>query len=383
MPSLEDLCLRTAGERPRDGERIGGDDGGRVEFHGAHVRGTVGRVSAVHDVDDRREGRPVFLRGTERGHVEGHVEGADAEASNVALQQGADGPAQRSVLGIVPDHGELLLLLGGEARERTDAFQRNAETQRLVNVGEIPEVVGAVYPFVGRSVAAEAFDLRVVAASGRRDLRVAVDDRAAGPPQAVPHQEGVACLRVGIESLAAPLEADGDVAGDLLGREVQGVVVVEDDDAVEAVVLGDVRGRGRVLAFHAAEDVRGGALLGVAKWVPLGSRYLAVEVEADTGVERAGSAKLVEERAFEGDAVRDLYDALGSDLVNRAEGLLDPGAHGLRGVEAPRRRGDVENAVGEGAVLRGEVRDQGLEVRYLAFTVIRYTACCPADSRPA
>src|SRR5829696_5645063 len=203
----------------------------------------------------------------------------------------------------------------------------------MVDTGEILEVVGAVILFVRRGVAAEALDFRVMGTSGRRDLGVAVDDGA----------------------------------GDLLGREVEGIVVVEDDDAVEAVVLGDVRGRGRVLALHAAEDVRGGALLGVAKWVPLGSRYLAVELEADTGVERAGSAKLVEERAFEGDAVRDLYDALGSDLVNRAEGLLDPGAHGLRGVEAPRRRGDVENAVGEGAVLRGEVRDQGLEVRYLAF----------------
>src|SRR5918995_4803906 len=148
MPSLEYLFMRAAGERPCDGERIGGDDGGRVEFHGAHVRGTVGRVSAVHDVDDRREVRPVFLRGTERGHVEGDVEGADAEVSYVALQQGADGPSQGSVLGIVPDHDELFLFEGREARERVDALQRDAETQRFVNMGEIPEVVGAVVSFV-------------------------------------------------------------------------------------------------------------------------------------------------------------------------------------------------------------------------------------------
>src|SRR5918999_5630984 len=151
----------------------------------------------------------------------------------------------------------------------------------MVDTGEVPEVVGAVVSLVGRDVAAEAFALGVVGASGRRDLRVPVDDGAAGPPQTIPHQEGVAGLRVGFEGLAAPLEADGDVAGDLLGREVEGVVVVEDDDAVEAVVLGDVRGRGRVLAFHAAEDIRRGAFLWVAEWVSLRRRYLAVEVEAD------------------------------------------------------------------------------------------------------
>src|SRR5215212_2129062 len=161
----------------------------------------------------------------------------------------------------------------------------------MVDTGEILEVVGAVILFVRRGVAAEALDFRVMGTSGRRDLGVAVDDGAAGPPEAVPHQERVTCLRVGFESLAAPLEADGDVAGDLLGREVEGVVVVEDDNAVEAVVLGDVRGRGRVLAFHAAEDIRRRAVPRVTERVAFGSRYLAVEVEADAGVKGAGSAK--------------------------------------------------------------------------------------------
>jgi hypothetical protein len=198
-----------------------------------------------------------------------------------------------------------------------------------VDAGEIFEVVGAVFSFVGRSVAAEAFDLRVVGAAGRGDLGVAVDDGTAGPPETVPHQEGVAGSRVGFEGLAAPFQADGDVAGDLLGCEVERVVVVEDDDAVEAVVLGNVRGRGRVLAFDAAEDVGRRAVFRMAERVAFCCGYLAVEVQADARVERAGGAQFVEERAFQGDAVRDLHDALGGDAVHGAEGLLDPGVHRL------------------------------------------------------
>ena len=118
---------------------------------------------------------------------------------------------------------------------------------------------------------------------------------------------------------------------------------------------------------HAAEDVGRGAFLRVAKRVSLRRRYLAVEVQADARVEWAGGAKLVEERAFQGDAVRYLHDALGGDVVHGAEGLLDPGVHRLRRVEASSRRGDVEDALREGAVFRGEVGDQDRKVRYLAF----------------
>ena len=88
----------------------------------------------------------------------------------------------------------------------------NVQAERSVDAGEILEVVGAVLSFVGRSDAPEAFYFRVVGASGCRDLGVAVDDGAAGPPETVPHQEGVASLRVGFEGFAAPFQADGDVA---------------------------------------------------------------------------------------------------------------------------------------------------------------------------
>ncbi len=145
-------------------------------------------------------------------------------------------------------------------------------------------------------------------------------------------------------------------------------MVVEDDYAVEAVVLGYVRGRGRVLALYAAEDVGRRAFLWVTERVSLGRCYLAVEVEADACVEWAGGPQPVEERAFQGDTVRDLHDALGGDVVHRGEGLLDPGLHRLRRVEASCRRGHVEDAVCEDAILRGEGGDQGPKVSYLAFS---------------
>jgi hypothetical protein len=76
------------------------------------------------------------------------------------------------------------------------------------------------------------------------------------------------------------------VVGDLLGGEVEGVVIVEDDDAVEAVVFGDVRGGHRVLTPHPPEDVGGRALLRAAERVPDRGFYLALEVHAHAGIQR-------------------------------------------------------------------------------------------------
>jgi hypothetical protein len=144
-------------------------------------------------------------------------------------------------------------------------------------------------------------------------------------------------------------------------------VVVEDDDAVEPVVLGDVGGRGGVLAPDAAEDVGRGPLFGSAERVALGGGYLLVEVEANAGVERAGGAQTVEEGALQGDPVGDLDDALLGDGVDGAEGLLDPGPHPLRRDEAAGRGGGGEDASGEVAVLGGEAFDQGRQVRDPVF----------------
>src|SRR4028119_1300454 len=59
----------------------GGGAGGGLQPQRPDVRGAVGRVAAVHDVDDRREMRPVFPGGRERRHVEGAVEGPSTGAS--------------------------------------------------------------------------------------------------------------------------------------------------------------------------------------------------------------------------------------------------------------------------------------------------------------
>jgi hypothetical protein len=66
---------------------------------------------------------------------------------------------------------------------------------------------------------------------------------------------------------------------------MEGVVVVEDDNAVEAIVLGDVRGGSRMLAFDTAEDVGWRAFLRVAEWVSFRRCYLTVEVQVDARVE--------------------------------------------------------------------------------------------------
>src|SRR5919112_100072 len=106
-------------------------------------------------------------------------------------------------------------------------------------------------------------------------------------------------------------------------------MVVKDDHTVEAVVLRNVRGRGRVLALDAAEHVSWRAVFRVAERVTLRRGYLTVEVEAHACVERAGGAKPVEEGAIQGDAVGDLHYVLGSYAIDGAEGLFDPGVHRL------------------------------------------------------
>src|SRR5215210_5603078 len=83
--------------------------------------------------------------------------------------------------------------------------------------------------------------LRVVCASSSGRLHVAVDHGAASSPEAVPHQERVLHLRVGLPGLLQPLKGHGDVVVHLLRGKVEGVVVIEDDEAMEAIVLGDVQ----------------------------------------------------------------------------------------------------------------------------------------------
>src|SRR5918994_789495 len=120
--------------------------------------------------------------------------------------------------------------------------------------------------------------LRVVCASGSGHLHVAVDHGASGSPEAVPHQEWVLRLRVGFPGLLQPLKGHGDVVIYLLRSKAEGIVVVEDNEAMEAIVLGDVRGRSRMETPDAAEDVRWCPLLRRAERVPLGALDLTLQV---------------------------------------------------------------------------------------------------------
>src|SRR5919199_3341443 len=144
----------------------------------------------------------------------------------------------------------------------------NRKPQSFMRPEEVREVVRVVFAFVTYGRPSEVLDLRVVRHPGSGDLGVAVDHGAPGPPEAVPHEERVLCLRVFFEGLAHPFEGYGDVVVHLLRREGERVVIVEDDEAVEAVVLGHVRGRDRMRASDATEDIRRRSLLGHTERVP-------------------------------------------------------------------------------------------------------------------
>src|SRR4028118_1346940 len=107
-----------------------------------------------------------------------------------------------------------------------------------MNPVEIPEVVRTVRALILERRPTEPLDLRVVRASGGGDLGVAVDHGAPGPPETVPHKERILSLWVGYPGALNPLERHRDVIVHLLRGKRERIVIVEDDEAVEAVGLG-------------------------------------------------------------------------------------------------------------------------------------------------
>src|SRR5919112_499419 len=208
-------------------------------------------------------------------------------------------------------------------------------------------------------------DLRVVCASSSGHLHVAVDHGATGSPEAVPHQERVLHLRVGLPGLLQPLKGHGDVVVYLLRGKVEGVVIVEDDEAMETIVLGDVRGSSRMGTPDAAEDVRWCSLFRCAERVPLGALDLTLQVgHGLLVIKGARGAQLVKEGAFKGHTVGDPYYPLLLYGADRAEGLLHPADHLLRHHEAAGGGDHLEEAIGEFLIFGGQALNQCDEVRY-------------------
>jgi hypothetical protein len=157
----------------------------------------------------------------------------------------------------------------------------------------------------------------------------------------------VSCLR--------PLLGSIDIIGHLPSGEAQRVMLVKDNDAVPAVVLGYVGGSRRPLPPDPAKCIGRSALARLAEG--------PASTAADCLVQALGlrwrfqgtpSPQLIEKCPFERDEVGDLDDALFADGVHRAEMALDPGVHGLRRRRPAHRHADAVQTLEPGPVLCGK-----------------------------
>ena len=151
-----------------------------------------------------------------------------------------------------------------------------------------------------------------------------------------------------------PAKAGVEVVAEHLAVEAQRVVLLEDDEGVEAVELGDVGAGDAVRALDAAEDVGGRLDERLRERVFAAGGELGLERGLVDERVRATGAQRVEEGAAAGDEVGDADDPLGEGRFDGAEVALDPGPHGI-GRDDPAFDGvDAEDAVEERAFRLGE-----------------------------
>src|SRR2546426_9848755 len=177
-----------------------------------------------------------------------------------------------------------------------------------------------------------------------------MDDRSAGAPEAVPNEEVVLGARIFVVGSERPAaRGEQAIADDARVHRGEWIVLVEDENPVIGVVLGDVRSRDPMIALDATERVRGRARLGMAEGIAARALDRLPHLVGAFDLAGAARAKVIEESALEQHAVRDPDDLLSRHRVHRTELLGDPVMH-LRGrneVAGGRRHG--EDALGRRA----------------------------------
>ena len=152
-------------------------------------------------------------------------------------------------------------------REQRDASHAHGQPEIAVYGDQVADEVAAVNGSIGFRVTPEALDARVVASGAQECLRMAVDDRSIGAPQAVPDEQVVGGVRIGLSSLLGPGPSGGEEVAHQFGVEGKRVVLVEDKDGVMRL-----RGRGvgagdHQRASHPAVHVGRGARLGCTEGI--------------------------------------------------------------------------------------------------------------------
>ena len=204
-------------------------------------------------------------------------------------------------------------------------------------------------------VATKPLEPRDVGPAAQQDLGVAVDDRSARSPQAVPDQEVVAGSRIVRARSLGPCPTGGQHVGDELGVEGERIVPVEDDDAVVGFGHRRVRARHDSRAADSPEYIGRRVGLGMAERATLGGLDLGRQVASRRReVERPSGAQGREDRRLQSGEVHDLHHRLLADRLDRTERPLQPGVHLGRRIGAALDDPHVEEAIGTHARFAGQ-----------------------------
>eukprot|EP00754_Rhynchopus_humris_P040106 Rhum_TRINITY_DN23153_c0_g1::Rhum_TRINITY_DN23153_c0_g1_i1::g.177271::m.177271 len=179
-----------------------------------------------------------------------------------------------------------------------------------MHVRHVGPQVPAVHLRVAPRLLAEDLSLRVVVRVDRH-LQVLVDLRRAGAPRRIPHQVRGDRRAVRLVHLLEPAVGRGQVVPHGLEGELDGAVLLRDEEAVPLLVLGHVRRHVAVRALDLPPDV-GRRALGVAEValvaaavVDLLRQRVVLLVTEHLAVTGAVAADAVEERVVVGDLVAD------------------------------------------------------------------------------
>ena len=192
---------------------------------------------------------------------------------------------------------------------------------------------------------------------------MAVDDRAAGPPEAVPDEQVVHRGGILAAGTLGPLPSGAQDVHHRLRIEGERVVRVEHEHGVVRIGQGRVRAGDDARTANAPERVRRRAGLRMAERVALGGADLRRKVStALRTVDRTAAAERREERCVQRHAVRHLQPGLVAHRRDRAEGRGQPRLKLGRGHRLTAHRPNLVEAVRPLAGCAGQRLQAGREL---------------------
>src|SRR6184192_1060913 len=357
------VLIPARSEGLRQKERICCHHARGVQLHATDVACFARRIAAVDQAGVWGESAPVVTVGNERRDQQREVV-RDDTPSAICRNDTRDRRGERRVVFPGPaENDDLALFDWCERGEDAGAVTLVAEAEAVVDEPKIVEIISPVLFVVLEGATPKHLDTGIVHASSDSHLHVAVDDRPAGTPETVPDEEVVLRARILLIRGKRPPPRSEQAVMDRLGvHRHQRVMLVEHQNAVVAVVLGDVRSGEPMFPTDATERVGRRSGLRMAEGIVPGPLDRLAELVGALHFDRTASAEIVEECALQHHQVGDPNDLLRCHGVDGPELLGDPLAHLGRRIEPSHGRGHREDSLGRGAHIGRKRRDAVLEL---------------------